>query len=420
MEMEGLMPRITKTFIDGLQAARTPCFYWDESQKGFGVKVTPAGKKNFIFQYRLGGGRSGSTKRIHIGSYGNLTPDQARSLARELAGRVASGENPAATRDEARTAPRMADLFDQYMQDHARVHKKALSISADEGLIRNYLMPEFARKKVSEIDRASVVAFHRKLSDLPYTANRSLALLSKMMNLAEVWGIRADGTNPCRHVQKYKEKRRERFLSEAELVRLGGVLAKAERHELEDEKGERIWINPAAVLAIRLLIFTGARRNEILGLKWDMIDFANSRAYLPDTKTGGRYLYFPAPALKLLSENQMNNDAVYVVPGGSFQKADGKKPLVNVKDPWKVVSKAAGLEGVRLHDLRHSFASVAASSGMGLPLIGALLGHRETATTARYAHLADDPLRSAANAIAGRLDNAMRSSSKSDARIVNM
>jgi integrase len=414
------MPKINKTFVDSIAAGDKPVFHWDETLKGFGVKVSPTGRKTFVFQYRLGGGRSGSTKRMHIGTYGTITPEQARSVARDLAGRVASGENPAGSRDEFRDAPKMVKLFECYLEDHAKVHKKPRSIVIDEGLIRNRLEPEFGRKKVVELDRSAVIAFHRKLSDVPYIANRSLALLSKMMNLAEVWGMRPDGTNPCRHVKKYKEVKRERFLSEAEFIRLGSALDSAERHQLENEKGERVWVNPAAVLAIRLLIFTGARQSEILGLKWDQLDFEQGRAYLPDTKTGGRFLYFPAPALQLLASLDRHENAAYVVPGGAFHEADGSRPLVNLKDAWARICKAAELKDVRLHDLRHSFASVAVSSGMGLPLVGALLGHRETATTARYAHLADDPLRSAANSIAGRLNDALSRKKRSQNTVVNM
>ena len=248
--------------------------------------------------------------------------------------------------------------------------------------------------------RAEVERLHNHLAATPYEANRVLALLSKMFNLAEAWEMRPDGSSPCRHVKKFPEAKRERFLSERELEQLGAALAAAERGELVGRTGAPI--SPHAVAAIRLLIFTGARRGEVLGLRWDWIDWEAQRAELPDSKTGKKFLYLPPAALDVLRAVPRVEGNPHVIVGGR-----SGAPLVNLTLPWIAIRAAADLAGVRLHDLRHSFASVGAGAGLSLPMIGALLGHRETATTARYAHLSDDPQRDSAALISNRIAAAL-------------
>jgi integrase len=235
-------------------------------------------------------------------------------------------------------------------------------------------------------------------------------LLSKAMNLAEVWGWRPDGSNPIRHVRKFAEKRRERFLSPAELGRLGEVLRQGERdgflalpprEGVRDEE-TRVPIARPVIGAIRLLVLTGARKSEILGLRWAWIDMTAGRANLPDSKTGSKVLILPPGALAELARLPRLPDNPHVIVGGKPGAA-----LVNLKDPWAVIRECAGLEDVRIHDLRHSFASVGAANGASLPILGALLGHSQPSTTARYAHLADDPLQAAAAEIGGRIGAAM-------------
>ncbi len=227
---------------------------------------------------------------------------------------------------------------------------------------------------------------------IPGGANRTLALLSKMFNLAELWGLRPDGTNPCRHVERYRERKIQRFLSDEELARLGNALERAERDDLA---------SCSAIAAIRLLIYTGCRSSEILGLRWEHIDQQRNLLRLPDSKTGARIVPLNAPALAVLSQLERNGFP-WVLPGRR-----PRSHLVNLSKPWDSIRKLARLHGLRLHDLRHSFASVGASSGLGLPMIGKLLGHTQAATTQRYAHLADGPLRKASEAIAAHLENAM-------------
>lgn len=408
------MANLTKSYVGKLQPDGKDRFVWDDDLKGFGIRITKGGTKTFVFQYRVGGGRSGTLRRPRIGRYGTLTPAQARDIAKEWAADVAKGGDPAGDRQSKRDELRMKQLFARYVSEYAKIHKKARSVKEDERLIKLHLEPALGTKKVSEVRREHVLALHNQLRATPYQANRVLALISKIMNLCEMWGLRGDGTNPCRHVRKFKEDRRERFLSPAELSRLGDTLNKAEKVELLDKDGKRVWVNPAAINAIRLLILTGARCGEILHMKWDQIDWERGCAHLEDSKTGRRALYLPAPALSLISQLQRHPDAVFVIPGGyatGSRKGDGRKPLTNVKVPWSIIREHANLEDVRLHDLRHSFASVGVSNGFGLPIIGKLLGHRETSTTARYAHLADDPVKSAVESIGGRMNDALLATS---------
>ena len=231
------------------------------------------------------------------------------------------------------------------------------------------------------------------MASKPYQANRTLALLSKFFNWAEKHGLRPDGSNPCRHVEKYRENRRERFLSQAELGRLGDALREAER-----DKSCSPWV----VAAIRLLTFTGARRNEILTLRWHHVSEEHGLLCSPTSKTGRKAVHLNAPALAVLQAIPRLEGNPYVICG----ERPGRH-LVNLEKPWRRIRAAAKLDDVRLHDLRHSFASVAASGGQSLVIIGKMLGHSQPATTARYAHLADDPVEAASDAVGRRIASAM-------------
>jgi integrase len=225
-----------------------------------------------------------------------------------------------------------------------------------------------------------------------------MAVLSKMLNLAEKWGERPDGSNPCRHVEKYRERKRERFLSQAELARLGEALAEAERNGSE---------SPYAIAAIRLLILTGARVSEILTLEWGHVDFERACLRLPESKSGAKVVHLSPPARELLASLPRIEGNPYVLPG-----LKERAHLVNLEAPWRRIRARASLEDVRLHDLRHSFASVGAGAGLSLPVIGALLGHSQPGTTARYAHLATDPLKQANNVIGTRIATALEGKAK--------
>lgn len=381
--------KITKRTVDAAAPGKRDAFLWDTELTGFGCKITPAGKRVYIVQYRF----AGRLRRYTIGKHGApWTPEEARLKASRVLGDGAAGLDPAETKALGRTAPTLAELADRYLGDHAIPHKKPLSVEEDRRNLRLHVLPALGRRKVADVTRADVINLHRALRHTPVAANRVIALLSKMLNLSEKWGLRPDGTNPCRHVEKYKERTRERFLTTRELAQLGDALTAAEREGF----------NPVAVAAIRLLVMTGARKSEILTLRWEWVDFEHSCLRLPDSKTGAKVVPLGAPALELLASLPRVENNPHVLPG---EKADGH--FVGLQKAWERMRKRAGLDDVRVHDFRHSFASVAVAGGESLYLVGKVLGHRQVRTTERYAHMRDDPLRAVADRTAGHIAAAM-------------
>lgn len=390
--------RISDTVAEKAEVTGKRYTIADTDISGFWLVVSSTGKKSFVLRYRVGGGRSGTVRELKIGDWPAMKASKARSIASEWHAEVRLGGDPGGARQAQRVAPTMNDLFDRYLKDHARPTKKASSLVEDEQLLRDYLRPAFGGRKVHDLNRGEVDRFHKGLVAKPTRANRALALLSKAMNLAEAWGLRQGGTNPVRHVTKFKEKSRQRYLSQDEIERLGAVMRDAEDvgylvvpgHKNARRGSNEVHINPYAIWAIRLLILTGARKSEILSLQWDWIDEASGCAYLPDSKSGAKPLVLSPAAMEQLARIPRKVDNAHVIAGGKPGAA-----LVNLKDAWSAIHVAAGIEDVHLHDLRHSFASVAAGQGFSLHIIGGLLGHSQPKTTARYAHLANAPLREA-------------------------
>lgn len=389
--------KLTKTVIDKLLPGDAVYTVRDADIPGFSIRVYPAGRKAFFYRYRVGGGRGAQIREPRVGDFGSITADQARSLVKDWVAAVRQGGDPMAERHGQRDAPAMSELFERYLSDHAQKRKKPASLRNDVRMIEKHLRPAFGSNRVRSVTRQQVRAYHAAMADKPYEANRQLALLSKIFSFAadELEWI-ARGDHPVKGIKRFEEKKRKRYLSQVEIARLGEALAKAEAGELERA------ISPYAVAMLRLLVITGARHSEILSLRWDEVNFDRGCLELADSKTGEKEVFLPPAALQILSEIPRKVGNPHVIVGG--------KPgahLVNIKDPWSVVRRAAGLDDVRIHDLRHSFASVGARSGMSLPVIGALLGHRDTATTARYAHLSDDPLRAAADSIGQEIADTM-------------
>jgi len=385
------MTKLTVRTVSAAKVGERDLFIWDDELSGFGLRVKPSGVKSYIIQYR---NQHHQSRRYTVGRHGVLSPEKARDTARRLLVDIQDGADPAKTRKDTREAPSVADLAARYLDEHARAKKRPSSVRMDQANLRLHVLPTLGRMKVAAVTRPDIANLHHSMRDRPGAANRVLALLSKMFNLAEKWSIRPDGSNPCRHVERYRERKMERFLSAEELGRLGTVLAEAERTATE---------RPSVIAAIRLLIFTGARLGEILGLRWVHVDFEWTCIRLPESKTGAKVIHLSAPALEVLNGVERREDNPWVIAG-----REQGKPLVNLRKPWHRIREAAGLADVRLHDLRHSFASVGAASGLSLPMIGALLGHSQPATTARYAHLAADPLKQATRIIGERIAAAMK------------
>ena len=391
--------RITKRLVDGLRPGE---IVWDADVKGFGVRCQRVAKV-YVLKTRIGGRQ----RWLSIGRHGSpWTTETARTEARRLLGEVAGKKDPATVRDAEKANPDVAELAAMFMREHVEAKRKPKTAIGYRDLLERLVLPQLGSIRVADVTRTDVARLHHSLRATPYQANRMAAVLAKMFTWAEQRGYRPDGTNPCRHVDKYRENRRERFLSEAELARLGDALTEAERKGTE---------TPHAIAAIRLLMFTGARLGEILGLRWEHVDIERAMLLLPDSKTGAKAVYLSAPALETLATVPRLKDNPYVIAG----ERPGAS-LVNIQKPWGRIRKRAGLDGVRLHDLRHSFASVAAAGGLSLLMIGRLLGHTQAATTQRYAHLAADPVRAANEAIGQRIAAAMRGEREGGAEVVDL
>ena len=383
--------KITKRSVDALKLAdRVETVFWDPELKGFGVRMQRGGVKSYILHYRAGHGRGAPLRKLTIGRHGSpWTPKTARDEAKRLLGLVAHGVDPAADKMARKQAPTMAELAERFLAEHVEAKRKASTAIEYRRLLDKIILPALGKRKVADVTRADVTKLHHANRAAPYQANRVLAVLSKLFNLAERWGLRPDHSNPCRHIEKFDERKRERMLSPAELARLGDTLGTYDG-------------SPYTVAAVKLLVFTGARLGEVLGLRWEWIDFERAEARLPDSKSGAKTLHLPPPALAVLGELPRLDGNPHVIAGAKEGAA-----LVNLEKPWRAIRRMAELEDVRLHDLRHAFASIAASSGMSLPIIGKMLGHTQAATTARYAHLASDPVKEAAATVAGRIAEAM-------------
>ena len=377
------MPKLTKRTVDALAPDAKDYFVWDTLIAGFGIRIMPSGAKTYQAQYRKGG----RTRRISLGRHGNITVEQARLLAKEVLGDVAKGENPAEDIAQHRKAPTVAALCERFFQAHVMERCKPSTQGEYRRAIDMFINPALGSFKLVDLERKDVAELHHKFRDKPYQANRTLGVLSKMFNLAEIWGLRPDGSNPCRHVPKYREHKRERYLSQVELQRLGQVLSEAEQDGSETQH---------MIAAFRLLILTGCRLGEIQTLQWGFV--TDQGMELPDTKTGARRIPLPSAARAVLSALPRVDGNPYVIVG----KVAGKH-ATDFQHPWRRIRERAGLTGVRIHDLRHTYASNAVSSGMPIQMVGRLLGHTQIQTTMRYAHLADDPVKNAAEENAERL-----------------
>ena len=390
--------KLNKRFIDAAKYQGSgACYVWDTETSGFGLRVYPSGRKSFVVTYRV----RGKQRFFTMGRFGEMTLDQARTEALETLGRARKGEDPSGDRLASHRSPTVNELAKRYMKEHASIKLKPGSAQRNLSVWENHILPRLGRRKVADIDRADVAQMHTEMAAIPSTANRARSVLSSAFNLAEIWGWRPEGTNPCRHVARYKEESRERYLSESELGRLGSTLAEAEQS----------WaVSRQSISAIRLLILTGCRHNEIVTLRWDDVDFERRCLNLPDSKTGRKTVRLNSAALEILATLERLDGNPFVVPG--------KKPgahLYSLEWLWRRICEEAKLENVRIHDLRHTYASYAVNAGFTLPVIGKLLGHSKTATTERYAHLADNPIRQANEQIGATLEATLAGQPKAEA-----
>ncbi len=379
------MPKITKRAVDALVPAERERVVWDDDIKGFGVRVHPTGRKVYIVKYR----HEGRSVKVTIGPHGPVTPAASRARAAEIVTLAKTGRDLAGKTPHARGSATMADLARRFMDEYAPAHLKPSTARLYRKIIENRILPRFGKRRVSDIGKSDVIALHHDMRDVPDHANRTLSVLSRMLTLAEFWEMRPEGVNPCRYVKKYAEHKRERFLSDEEYRRLGSALRDAEKEG---------FASPAAIAAIRLLMLTGCRSGEIMSLRWEFVDLEMGELRLPDSKTGSKVVHLGDPAIAVLGGITRKPRIPWVFPS-----TNPGRHMTYLHDSWRRVLDRAGIENLRIHDLRHSFASGGLLVGEGLPMIGRLLGHNKVQTTARYAHLANDPVKAAANRIASRI-----------------
>ena len=374
--------KLTTTLVEKMKPHQ--CF-WDQAIIGFGVRTQTTTSPRYIVKATL----NGRQKLITIGRHGALTLEQARKQAKQTLGEVAQGRDPVSDRRAAREATllTLSAVSNRWLSEHVAPKRKPSTHESYRYLLQHYILPQLGSTSLNELNRMKIVSLHDSLSSKPRTANMVLSVISSFWT----WCVRrgfVEGENPVRYIERNPENKCERFLSHDELARLGEALTDFEpRHFF-------------AVAALRLLILTGARRGEILSLRWDEVDFEGGFLRLADSKTGPKNIALPGAVAEILTELPRLDGNPHVIPGGK----EGKH-LVNLKDPWDKIRSVAGLDDVRIHDLRHSYASVAVSGGMGLPQIGKLLGHSQAQTTHRYAHLADAPIKSAAETVSGEIAN---------------
>lgn len=386
--------RLTKSLIEKAKPKKKPYYLWDNKLSGFGCRIYSTGKKSYVLTYR---NEMGVQKRPVLGRHGIITLDEAHEKARKWLLDVSAGHDPQEELLEERKRPSVKDFAKRYFTDYAIIKKKLSSIRVDQTNMRLHILPAMGHKRIDRITRNDIQRLHSSMHNTPGAANRVLALLSKMMNLAEKWGERPDFSNPCRHIEKYEEKKLGRYIKPEEFKRLGKTLRLIELEAIPMRA-----VDGAArirmIQAIRLLILTGCRVGEILSLKWRYIDFTNKIIMLPDSKTGEKALYLSDAAMDVLQAVAPLERSDYVFPG-----RHGRGHLARMGHLWLRIRREAKIEDLRLHDLRHGFASVGVGMGESLPMVGQLLGHTQAQTTARYAHLAKTPMLNAANRIANRI-----------------
>ena len=371
--------RLTKRTVDALTVEAKDTLFWDRDLAGFGVRVHATGRKLYVVQSR---GPTG-LKRVTLGRHGEFSTEEARKQAAVVIDRIKRGEDPMPAPPA--PEPTVAELAERFMRVHVKTRCKPSTARTYQGHLDCHILPALGEMALTAVGRAEVAALHHRLRDTPTTANATVRTLSTLFTVAERWELVPPGRNPCRSVRLYKEHARERFLAVEEYRCLGRVLKEA-------EADRSVW--PPAIAAIRLLVLTGCRHAEITSLRWDDVDRTAGEIRLRDAKAGPRRVPLAAPVASVLAGIARVPDNPWVFVG---QKPGTR--LSGLRNYWHPIRARAGLDEVRLHDLRHSYASRALALGEGLSTIGKLLGHRKIATTARYAHLMRDAEKGAATRV---------------------
>ncbi len=383
--------KLTKTAVDAATPKEREYELRDTTVPGFLLKVTPSGRKIFMLQYLT---NSGIRRKPAIGRFGELTVELARKIAQDWLADVRQGKDPSAEKAAARAAPTVKELCGRFIEDHSKLHNKPRTVETNEQNIKNHVLPRLGRMKVHEVARADISAMMTAMADRPIIANRTLACVRKMFNLAELWGYRPDGSNPCRHVQKYPEKGSTRFITDDEMRKLFAYLDEADREGLE---------HPFITLAIRLQFEFAARMSEVLTLEWVWVDFEKRRVTWPDSKTGGMTKPLSDEAHRLLSEAPRFEGSPFVCP--SIFDPTKRMTDNTYHHGWCRILERAGVPHVGTHGIRHRAATDIANSGIPLKVGMALTAHKTVTMFMRYIHTEDDPMRVAADLVAARRRN---------------
>lgn len=379
--MASIRKHITKSVVETMKPNE---IIWDTRLIGFGVRYQ---RRDKVFVYKC---RIGNRQRwFAIGKYGQpWTVADAENRVKVIQGDIAKDLDPAAIRDERVNNPTLRQAAAIYLETVVSKRRKGTQILYHD-FFNRLIYPKLGDVKVAKIMFSDIAMLHYGLRNTPITANRVISSLSALFSWCERCGLKPKHSNPVQGVERFPEKSKERFLSPRELARLGIALARAERNNTES-----IFV----LAAIRLLMFTGCRRNEMLELQWKDVKIERAMLLLPETKTGARPIYLSAPALSVLAVVPRISKNPFVIVGDK----EGQR-LVNLRKPWLRICKVARLHEVRIHDLRHSFASVGVNGGASLPIIGKLLGHAKSSTTEKYSHLAADPVRAVNEAMGSQI-----------------
>ena len=380
--------KLTKSAVDAAQPQAEAVELRDTLVPGFLCKITPAGRKVFMLQYRT---NAGERRKPSLGLYGELTVEQARSLAQEWLAQVRRGGDPAAEKAEARQAPTVKELCTKFMEDYSKKRNKLSTQAGYQAVINRNIIPLLGRKKVQDVKRPEIAGLMEKLSYKQTEANKVFSVLRKMFNMAEVWGYRPDGTNPCRHVPMFPAGKSTHLISDEEMGNLFRQLDKIESEGLE---------NYVIPLGIRLQFEFAGRRSEIIALEWNWVDLQNRRVVWPDSKTGGMSKPMSEEAYRLLSTAPRQEGSRYVLPSPSH--AGKHLTTGEYYGGWSRALKAAGATHVGTHGIRHRSATDIANSGIPVKVGMALTAHKTVVMFMRYVHTEDKPVREAAELVANR------------------
>jgi integrase len=402
--------KLTEQLVASIPVTGRDSFVFDSTEPGFAVRVTPAGAKLFIAQCRA----NGPKRRATIGRFPDITVAEARRQARVVLDDLRAGLDPKveqATREQARAAgaTTVAMLADRWLAEYVKLQCKASTADSYQRVVDRHIKPKLGHLAVAAVDKSDVMKLHVGMAGTPRLANYTVAVLRSMLHFAEDHKLRPRGSNPARRVKPYREARKERFLSETEIGKAADAITAAER------SGH---IGPFAAAGLRLCLLTGARSGEIASTTWKDVDFGRRVIVLRDHKTdrGGepRVIYLPEAAIEVL--RALPRVGKYVIAG-----ATPDQPFKTLTHTWiRRVRADAGLKDVRLHDLRHSFASLALARGVGLPMIGKLLGHKQAQTTQRYSHLARDAAAAVADEIGAAYEQAIAKATEPGATVVKL